>query len=190
MNRVVGVYLVGSLALGDYRPAQSDIDVYVIVVSKLTRSQKREVARNLSHRAMACPATRLELVVVTAEEALAPSAPPLWELNFNTGSGEADHLGLDPVSEPSHWFVLDLALASERGVSLLGPPAGSVIVSPPVAQIRAAQRQAIIWYAEHAMPAEAAIAACRAWHWQEQGGFASKNEALSWARARFESGSG
>ena len=183
-DRVIGVYVVGSLALDDYQSGRSDIDVYAVVEKTLTHAEKLAVADNCRHRALACPARRLELVIISAEQARLPSAAPRWEVNLNTGPGEVDHIGLDPLAEPSHWFVLDLALASERGVRLLGPPVHSVITSPSAAHIRRAQTEAVVWYAGRAMLEESAIAACRAWHWQKTGTFATKRQALGWAATK------
>lgn len=183
-DRVIGVYVVGSLALNDYQSGQSDIDVYVVVEKTLTQAERLAVADSCRHRALPCPARRLELVIISAEQARVPSAAPRWEVNLNTGAAEVDHVGLDPLAEPSHWFVLDLALASERGVRLLGPPVRSVITSPSVAHIRRAQTEAVAWYAGRTMLEETAMAACRAWHWQETGTFASKRQALSWAATK------
>jgi hypothetical protein len=63
-------------------------------------------------------------------------------------------------------------------------PPRELIGAPRSADVRAAQRDAIAWYAQHEARAEAVTAACRAWHWLETGEFAGKREALGWALAR------
>jgi hypothetical protein len=110
-----------------------------------------------------------------------PGPAPRWELNLNTGPSLSDHVGLDPAAEPAHWFVLDLAIARERGATLLGPAPPEVIGAPRAADVRAAQAEAVAWYAGNDMPAETVAAACRAWHWVATGEFAGKRDAMRWA---------
>jgi hypothetical protein len=185
---LIGVYAVGGLALGDYRPASSDIDVYAVVRTALDETIKRSVADLCSHRRLPCPARRLELVVVSAAAAGSPGTTPRWELNLNTGEHETDHIGLDPAGEPSHWFVLDLALARQCALPLLGPSADELIGEPEDADVRAAQAQVVAWYAGNGLGPETVAAACRAWHWSETGTFAAKPDALRWAAERLGAG--
>ena len=94
---LLGAYALGGLALGDFRPGSSDIDVYVVTASKLEREECLAVARACSHRALPCPAKRLELVVLSAAAARSGSTPVRWELNLNSGAGERDHPDSTPV---------------------------------------------------------------------------------------------
>lgn len=180
-ERLLAVYVVGGVAFGDYRPGRSDLDIYVIVDAPLDEAEKRAVAERCSHRALTCPARRLELVVISARAAQQPGPAPRWELNLNTGPGLSDHVGVEAAAEPAHWFVLDLAIARERAVTLLGQPPYELIGAPRPADVRAAQAQTVAWYAENDMPAETVAAACRAWHWLATGEFASKRSAMRWA---------
>jgi hypothetical protein len=182
-ERLIAVYALGGLAFDDYRPGKSDLDIYVIVSSSLNEHEKHSIADRCRHRSLPCPAPRLELVVISARAARHPGPAPRWELNLNTGPSLSDHVGLDPAAEPAHWFVLDLAIARERGATLLGPAPREVIGAPRTADVRAAQSEAVAWYAENDMPAEAVAAACRAWHWLATGRFASKRQAARWALA-------
>ena len=80
--------------------------------------------------------------------------------------------------------MLDLAIARQSAVTLLGPDARELIGSPSHAVLAAAQADAVAWYARHGTAEEAFVAACRAWHWDQAGTFASKRVALRWAAAR------
>jgi hypothetical protein len=117
-DRLSGVYALGSLALGDFRPGRSDIDVYAVVDRPLDEDVKLSVAAACRHRRLPCPARKLEMVLVCAAVAAAAGAAPDWELNLNTGEGLPDHVGLDPAAEPRHWFVVDLAVAHQCGLTL------------------------------------------------------------------------
>ncbi len=180
---LLGVYAVGSVALGAYRPGSSDIDVLAVTKESLPVEDRRAVAAACAHDVLPCPARKLELVVMPAEVARAPGALVRWELNLNTGAGIEDHVGLDPEAEPGFWFLLDLASAHEHAVALLGPPAQEVIGPPDPAGVGEAQAQAVAWFALHEPGPDAVAAAARAWLWHETGRFASKAEALRWAGA-------
>jgi Domain of unknown function (DUF4111) len=183
-DRLIGVYVIGGVAFGEYRPKRSDLDVYAVVQSALEPDQKLSVVGCCSHRMLPCPARRLELVVISVHAALRPGKAPQWELNFNTGARQLDHVGLDPSAEPSHWFLVDLAIANERGIALLGPPPHEMMAAPEPGIVRKALTEVVAWYAQNDKGEEAVLAACRAWHWLETGSFASKDGALSWATQR------
>jgi predicted enzyme related to lactoylglutathione lyase len=179
--RLAGAYAVGSVALGAYRPGESDIDVLALTSESLPVADRRAVARACSHEALPCPGRKLELVVMPSEVARAAEVPVRWELNLNTGEGLDDHVGLDFAAEPGFWFVLDLALAHEHAVALVGPPGPEAIGAPDAARVGEAQAEAVAWYARNEPGREAFVAAARAWLWRETGRFAAKAEALRWA---------
>lgn len=185
-DRLIGIYGLGGLAFGDYRHGTSDLDIYVVVRSSLDVSEKLAIAAGCSHSALPCPARQLEMVVISAEAARHPTRTPGWELNLNTGAGRIDHVGLDPAAEPSHWFLLDLAIAHQAGIALFGPPAAESVGMPDASDVQAAQSEAVAWYARNEMPAETVAAACRAWHWLATGAFAAKRPAIRWALARLD----
>jgi hypothetical protein len=180
-DRLSGVYALGSLALGDFRPCRSDIDVYAVVDRPLDADVKLSVAAACRHRRLPCPARKLEMVLVCAAVAAAAGAAPDWELNLNTGEGRPDHAGLDPAAEPRHWFVVDLAVAHQCGLTLFGPPPQELIAAPDPADVRAAQLDVVAWYVRHGEEDEVAAAAGRAWHWRDTGLFVPKRRAIEWA---------
>jgi hypothetical protein len=185
-DRLTGVYGLGGLALGDFRPGHSDIDVYAVVDRPLDDELKLSVAAACGHRRLPCPAGKLEMVLVSAEVAAAPGPAPDWELNLNTGEGQRDHVGLDPAAEPRHWFVVDLAVAHQCGLTLFGPAPQELIASPDPADVRAAQSDVVAWYARYGHEAEVAAAACRAWHWHDTGVFVPKRRAIRWAAQQID----
>jgi hypothetical protein len=186
-DRLRGVYASGSVALGAFVEGRSDVDVIAVIGGRPGEAELRELAAACSHSALPCPARKLELVVYDAVTAAA--GRPDWLLNLNTGAGMDDHVGLDPSAEPRHWFVLDLALASEHGIALAGPPARETFEAPPLEAVRAAQADAVAWYAHNEPGPGVLAAAARAWFWEDTGRFASKAEALRWACAHLGSAS-
>ena len=63
-ERLVSVYAHGSLLLGGYLPARSDIDVLVLVEDALSPDEQADLASRLSEDSLPCPAVGLELSVV------------------------------------------------------------------------------------------------------------------------------
>jgi hypothetical protein len=183
-EHLIAVYALGGLALGSYRPGRSDLDVYAVVSEPLDARQKRAVVDRCRHARLACLGRKLELVVISAHVARHPGRAPHWELNLNTGAHEPDHIGTDPTAEPSHWFVIDLAIAHQHGFILLGPEPSRLIAAPVAADVGQAQADVIAWYARHDLGMDLVAATCRAWYWAQTGSFASKPEALRWCRSR------
>src|SRR3712207_6790550 len=78
---LLGAYLVGSAAVGDYRPRHSDLDVAAVVKDRVREEALRAAAAAVRHDVLPCPARGLELVVYRR------SAMPRFALNVNTGPG-------------------------------------------------------------------------------------------------------
>lgn len=175
-DRLVGLYLSGSAAVGAFRPGSSDLDV-LVVAERVSRAQLDAVVERCSHERLPVPATKLELVVYERQPLVDPGARPRWSLNFDTGVHE-HHVGLDPDAEPAHWFVLDLAFARRHAVALSGPPAAELIGELPEEIVGAALRDMVEWYRENEPGEGAELAARRARHWAATRRFATKAELM------------
>ncbi|MGW0177908.1 aminoglycoside adenylyltransferase domain-containing protein [Nocardia sp. NPDC003345] len=134
----VGVYAVGSLALGDYRHGRSDIDIAVIVSPEASGESARELARVLTHPVLPCPAAGLELVVYDADFAATPSPRAGYLLNLNTGADLPSVADFDAGRAADFWFVLDRAVAHRCGLALTGPPVRNVLAAPRPEHVLAA----------------------------------------------------
>jgi hypothetical protein len=182
----VGAYLIGSGAIGDFTPGLSDLDVAVVTHGPLDQATKARLAGMVSHRVLPCPARRLELVVYSAGRMASPH-PWHFELNLNTGVGEADHVAFDPGEEPPHWFVLDLDQARNQARTLLGPDPRDVFGPVPPAAVREALSRSLDWHLAHDEGGvQTVLNACRAWRWLDEGVWCSKRAAGAWARGRLE----
>ena len=82
---LTGVYLFGSVALGDYRSPCSDLDVAVVAARRLAAQEKERLADLLDHRHLPCPARKLELVIY--ERGGLGRGDVSFELDLNTGPG-------------------------------------------------------------------------------------------------------
>jgi hypothetical protein len=167
------VYITGSAAVGAYRPGSSDLDV-LVAVEGAEREQLERVVRDCAHDLLPVPATKLELVVYEIDELAAPHVPPRWRLNFDTGESTRQ-VDWDPATQPSHWFVLDLAFAHLHAKPLMG---SAQIGSPPHDAIERAFDEMLEWF-EANEPAALPVARMRADHWRRTGEFMPKPEVPS-----------
>jgi hypothetical protein len=184
---LMGLYLIGSGAMGGFDPRASDVDIAAVVAGPLRAYQKQRIVDALSHPALPCPVRKLELVVYSAQAVAGPSPTLLWELNLNTGPEVGVDASFDPSTEPEHWFALDVAMAREHARALLGPPPGAVFGEIPRERVLRALLGSIAWHRRNdPQGAQSVLSACRAWRWVEDGTWSPKPEAARWARARTE----
>jgi len=118
-ERLVAVWLIGSAAMGAYRPGESDLDVAVVVTGPPIDVDVGDLP---------VPATKLELVFYDEEMGVL--------LDPNPGSGD-------------HWYVIDLAIAREHGRALFGPEPAELIAPIPRAAVLSALERSDRWHAEH-----------------------------------------
>jgi hypothetical protein len=130
-DRVVGVYTTGSLALGDYRPGRSDIDLMAVVDGPQDLRLRRQLASQLDHRVLACPAAGLEFVLYPLTTISRPTSDAGYLLNFNTGSALPPVTSFDPADGPAFWYAIDRAITRQSGASLSGPPAPQIFAALP-----------------------------------------------------------
>jgi hypothetical protein len=178
--RLLSVLSIGSYAMGAFDPKTSDLDVIVVVDRPLTVSDWDAVVDQCSHESLPVPARKLELVAYTRPQVAAPRRNQMWELNFHTGPG-VRHAGHDPMGESWHWFVLDLAQAQQHSITLYGESAKEAIGEVGDALIQDALGAALTWYELHEPGPQLMLAAARAWRWNAERTWSSKQEAWAWA---------
>jgi Domain of unknown function (DUF4111)/Nucleotidyltransferase domain len=185
--RAVGVYVGGSLVLGDYAAGRSDVDIAVIAKGPLTQAEKEALVTELELVSRDCPTRGLELVVYTRAEAAQPSWPPRFELNLNAGPRMPLNYSFDPESEPSHWFVVDLAILREWAVPLVGPPAAESFGPVARPHVLEALEDSLTWHLENETRSPSSVLnACRAWRYAEEQVWTSKGDAAAWVQARLQ----
>jgi len=182
-ERLVGAWLLGSGALGDFDPERSDVDVQAVSSEPVPLHHRRRLVEALSHEALACPVRGLELVLYARQDLTGPEGPA-FGLNLNTGPRTERHVAFDPADDPRFWFVIDLSIAAQRSRPLAGPPAEAVLPALPRPLVLAALREALEWYERNGPSgAETVLAACRSLAWASDGRWRSKSEGAEWARA-------
>ena len=184
-GRLVGVYAGGSLALGDYQPGRSDIDVAVVVEGRLGLESKEALVAALRHEALPCPARGLELVVYSRDAAKANTAEAEFELNLNTGAEMPFRVDLEPDPAETHWFALDRAILRAHGLTVLGPPAKDVFGVISRQELLAVLARAMRWHELGAARTDDAVLnGCRALRFARENEWSSKRAAGRWALGR------
>lgn len=131
-EKLLGVYLTGSHAVGAGDGACSDIDILVVVRSETDASERAALMKSLDHTALPVPGAGLELVVVTEATARAPTPPVHFDWAIDTGRGSETAAQNGAVYDE---FALDLEIARTQARALLGPPAQTLIAEVPRALI-------------------------------------------------------
>ena len=177
---LAGLYAGGSVALGDFTPGRSDLDLAAVVSGPLDDAAREAVIERVSALGRWCGARGVELVVYTEDQVRAPARRPLFELNLNAGPGTAFRATRRIEDEPAHWFLIDLAILRAHGVPLLGPPPDEVVGEIPRSRLLDALSDSAGWHAAHEPGSEnARLNAIRGRVFASEGRWVSKTEAAA-----------
>jgi len=187
-ERLVGLYLYGSLTTGDFDPDSSDIDLLVVTSSQITtpefkalHAMHRDFIRANPEWEDRIDAVYLPLAALRRFRSeknpivISPGEP------FHVREGEALRDWLQ------NWYIV-----RESGIALFGPPPKAVI--PSITQdefVEAVRRYAAEvsgWLGHEPnrkSQAYAILTLCRALHVHRTGKTASKRQAALWAQEEF-----
>jgi hypothetical protein len=183
---LVGVYFVGSVALGGYVPGESDVDIAGVSGSALSRGQKRSVAAAIVEVSEVCPARGVEFTLYRREVAGRLPEGADFEVNANGGPRMPTAVHLDATAEPGFWYALDRAIAHRSGVVITGPPPRTVFADVPRQSLLKAMYASMVWHRVHEKASlYSVLNACRAWRFAEEDVLGSKLEGATWARTRW-----
>jgi streptomycin 3"-adenylyltransferase len=188
-NDLMGVYLHGSLVLGDFAGARSDVDAVAVATRPVSRAEKRELGERLSQRSLRCPADGLELHLLR-ERALVPVKAPPFELHLRTSAhGKPDRVidGEGRAGDPD--LVMHFAVLREHGEAVIGPRPDRVFPAVPRPLLLAALLHELRWSRQNAVPSYQVLNACRAWRYVDEGLICSKTAGAEWARERLDDAS-
>lgn len=186
---LLGIYLRGSLAMGDFRPQSSDIDLLAVTHQRVNEAEFARLAdlHSLIAQGDHPYAKRIEIAYIE-REALRRYRP---NQHFPTlGQGEA----LRWTEHSSNW-ILERWVVREHGIALFGPLPITLIEPITREEIAAAVRARLQDWAAWArntddpewhLPASHKFyvveTMCRALHTLATGQIASKPQAADWAR--------
>lgn len=190
-KKIVGLYLSGSLAYGDFVPERSDIDLQAVVRSALTEDELRSVEQLHLEIERRCPqwAGRMECSYVPLKlmrELTAPAAPRPW-WGFGTLYAEA------PAG--NEW-IINHYLLSRHGIALEGPDFNQLVPAITVQDVRQASARDLFqewmpkiddgaWLSNSHCQSYLVLNLCRILHTVIHGELGSKKVAAQWAKAAY-----
>jgi hypothetical protein len=181
----VGVYFVGSLALGGYIAGESDIDIAAVSREALTGRRRQELGSAVVQVSAACPTRGPELTLYRQEVAASQPAGAEFEVNANGGPRMPTAVHTDATAEPAFWYVLDRAIAHRFGVAITGPPAGTVFTEVSRITLLSALYESMAWHrTREKATLYSVLNPCRAWRSAAVDVLGSKLEGAAWARTQ------
>lgn len=186
-SSLVGLYVFGSLATGDFDATVSDIDLIAVLTDTPGEQLVARLRRMHADLARANPAwdDRIEVVYISAQ-GLATCRTGTSTIAV-ISSGEPFQV----VQAGPDW-ILNWHPAREDGIRLLGPPIGSVIPPIPTAEFVGELRRYLVGFTnripDDASPgaqAYAILTMCRGLYAIRFGERRSKRVAAAWAQQEF-----
>lgn len=178
---VQGVFLHGSLVLGDFVEGRSDLDLLVVVDGELDEPERHIVLRCV-RRCLCGRVQRADLRVVRREVAADPSFPPELELDVETRGREIKAVG---GPRPERDLAVEFWVVRHHGRVLLGPDPAELISEVPASWVDAAgDAQLADWERRPFDPRHAELmvfVACRIWRFAVERVHCGKTAAAEWA---------
>ncbi|HEV3401929.1 MAG TPA: hypothetical protein VG078_08935 [Acidimicrobiales bacterium] len=185
-EELVGVYFVGSVALGGYVSGESDIDIVAVSRGQLGDAEKQKVVETLLDAVSPCPARGLEFTLYRRGVAASPPIGGDFEVNLNGGPRMVRTVHFDDEEQPRFWFVLDRAIAQRHGVVISGPSAGEVFADVSRSILLEVLVESMRWNRTHErLGFSSVLNASRAWRFAVEDALGSKLDGATWARARW-----
>jgi len=190
-EKIVGLYLSGSLAYGDFVPDRSDIDLQAVVQSPLTEDELRSVEQLHKEMERTCPewAERIECSYVPPELMckLTPPATPRPWWGFGT---------LYAAAPAGNEWIINHYLLSKHGIALKGPDFNELIPPIDIHTVRQASARDLLkewvpkidddaWLSNSHYQSYLVLNLCRILHTVIHGEPASKKVAGQWAKATY-----
>lgn len=192
-ENLVGVYLHGSLAMGCFNLASSDIDVLIVVKDGMELEDKQDAGNSFIELIKNFPANKLELSIVTLDALKNFQYPTPYELHFsnenveNFTGGKFDLMKHREDADLAAHFVI----TKNRGICLFGEPIEAMFPDvPDEYYLKSIVQDFDCSYNNVAngqdegtchVPIYAVLNACRMLGFIEDGLIASKKEGGKWA---------
>lgn len=191
-DALIGVYLHGSLAMGCFNPAQSDLDLLVVTRAPMTATTRRDVAEHLL-RASRQPAP-IEVSFLTLAMLTPWRHPPPFDFHYSEMWRDAYTRDLagerwrawNASEQRDPDLSAHITVVRQRGVALYGPPAAQVFPAVPEADYIAAIVADVAEALDriYADPVYAILNACRTLAFLQTRQVLSKKEGGEWALER------
>lgn len=169
---LVGVYLHGSLTLGCFNPALSDIDVLVVTKRPMTSTEREALAPLLA------AGGRIEISFLCESALRRWRHPAPYDLHFAWKAGRLLGPGED------HDLAAHVTIARHAGVALLGPPPVGVFPEVPWEDYEDSLRRDLETCGEHGGRLYAVLSPARIWATLTERVVHSKASGAAWALER------
>lgn len=178
---LVGVYLHGSLVLGCFNPARSDIDLLVVTRRRVASESRGPLAAVLLRTS--ADDRELEIDFVSNTDLHPWRYPPPFDFHF--GEGWRTRLERNPMARQ---FATNVDLAAHvtivrrAGVALVGPPPAETFPEVPEGDYRDALLRDVRWALERIeqYPVYGTLSMCRVLAYVRDAEILSKEEAGLW----------
>ncbi|KQL54268.1 hypothetical protein AN964_12715 [Heyndrickxia shackletonii] len=179
-TNLVGIYLHGSLAMGCFQPAKSDVDVLIVVKETLTINQKQNIIRDI----LELTEYKLEMSILLERDVQEFQYPTPFELHYSEMHRERylldeNYLCSDSV-DPD--LAAHFVVTYERGRCLYGAPIHEVFNAID----RKYYLQSILFDVDNAVqeivrdPVYYTLNLCRVLFYLKEGVVSSKKEGGEW----------
>jgi predicted nucleotidyltransferase len=189
-QKLSGVYLHGSFALGCFNPLRSDLDVLVVVDAPLQPDEKLRLVDLLLHVSMT--PHQIELDVVTTDQLKNWRHPCPHE--FHYGESSRERFIQDPVrrlaelSSPNADLAAHITVTRAVGISVVGPAPPYLLPAVPLEDYRDSLLQDLEWARTADSDIYGILSPCRIWATLATGEVHSKVTGAEWALARLPDG--
>ena len=187
-DKLIGVYLHGSLAMGCFNPSKSDLDLLLVVSHSLTDQEKLNLAQAcLSISKMPAP---LEISIMTEYQVTNWKHPSPFEFHFSeewedkfAQAIKSNSIASLNFSQLDGDLAAHITIVRERGLTLSGKPATQVFKEIPTADYIAALKTDYQWGKEklNDKPVYFILNACRIHAFLAEKQVLSKAEGGDWA---------
>lgn len=181
------VYLHGSAVSGGLRP-QSDIDLLAVVDRRMTQSERATLTSSLLKLSGRYPPTPgglrcLEVMIFSRPDLAAGIFPARAEYIFGEWLRDAFEAGETSMPAQNAEFTLVLAQAQQEAIVLFGPDRDTLLPVIPMIDVRNSMRELLpeLVGGLREDTRNVLLTMARIWYTAENGTFASKDEAASWA---------
>jgi hypothetical protein len=186
-ERLVGIYLHGSLAMGCFNPKHSDLDLLVITTDRLPLSLKRQIIEYL----LACSQQPQPIEIsVLAQAQLQPWRYPtpfdlhyseMWRAAYTRDLASSHAWDETEHSDPD--LAAHITIINQRGTCLAGAPIAAIFPAVPSAAYHASIAGDIhdVLDTIAANPVYAILNCCRTYAYLRDGHIFSKAEGGAWA---------
>jgi hypothetical protein len=186
-ERLVGLYVNGSLTLGDFDPEQSDLDLLAALSSEVGEHELQALGQLHAQFIRKHPTwdDRVEIAYVSTEGLRTFKSRPSCVANISPG---------EPLNRRlvGREWIVGYYLVREHGIALLGPPPETLIDEISRDEFVGAVREYFARWRDLSPPPAtrgpqryAVLTMCRGLYALRHGGVISKKQAALWAQREF-----